>query len=229
MNLSDRIRADLEARILSGEWKPGHPIPAEHALMAEYGCARMTVNKAIAAMAAEGLVLRRRRAGTVVAAPAGDRAVMEIADLAEESARLGLSYRYSILTRGTEPSGAGPVLRITTLHERGGEPLALEERRISLQAVPEAAEAAFAEEPPGTWLLKHVAWSEAEHVIGARAADAVLARHLGIARGAPCLTLDRRTWQGGELITEVRLTFPADRQHFTSRFAQSRETISGER
>lgn len=228
MNLSDRIRAELEARILSGEWKPGHPIPAEHALMAEYGCARMTVNKAIAAMAAAGLVTRRRRAGTVVAAPATERAVMEIADLAEESARLGLAYRHSILARAVEPSAAGAMLSITTLHERGGEPLALEERRISLSAVPEAAAESFVTVPPGTWLLRHVAWSEAEHVIGARAADAALARHLGIPRGAPCLTLDRRTWQAGELITEVRLTYPADRHHFTSRFAQPRETLSGQ-
>ncbi|GAB0119591.1 UTRA domain-containing protein [Acidisoma sp. 7E03] len=225
MNLSDRIRADLEARILSGEWKPGHPIPAEHALMADYGCARMTVNKAIAAMAAAGLVTRRRRAGTVVAAPAGERAVMEIADLAEESARLGLSYRHRLLRRAVEPSAAGPMLLLTTLHEREGDPLALEERRIALGAVPEAEAADFAAVPPGTWLLRHVAWSEAEHVIGARAADAILARHLGIARGAPCLTLDRRTWRGGDLITEVRLTYPADRHRFTSRFGHSREAV----
>lgn len=228
MNLSDRIRTDLETRILSGEWKPGHPIPAEHALMAEYGCARMTVNKAIAAMAASGLVTRRRRAGTVVATPAAERAVMEIADLAEESARLGLSYRHTLLHRAVEPAPAGPMLLLTTLHEREGEPLAVEERRIALAAVPEAAEADFAGVPPGTWLLRHVAWSEAEHVIGARAADAALARHLGIPRGAPCLTLDRRTWQGGELITEVRLTYPADRHHFTSRFGHSRETAASE-
>ncbi|MCB8882854.1 UTRA domain-containing protein [Acidisoma cellulosilytica] len=223
MNLSDRIRADIETRILSGEWKPGHPIPAEHALMAEYGCARMTVNKAIAAMAADGLVTRRRRAGTVVAAPAAERAVMEIADLAEESASLGLSYRFTILARAVEETPRGPMLSITTLHERDGAPLALEERRISLSAVPEAAGESFDDAPPGTWLLQHVAWSEAEHVIGAHAAEPVLARRLGIAPGAACLTLDRRTWQGGEPITEVRLTYPASRHRFTSRFAQQRE------
>ena len=227
MNLSDRIRADIETRILSGEWKPGHPIPAEHALMAEYGCARMTVNKAIAAMAAAGLVTRRRRAGTVVAAPAAERAVMEIADIAEESDRLGLSYRFTILSRAVEAGADGPMLSITTLHERGGEPLALEERRISLVAVPEAAAESFADAPPGTWLLQHVAWTEAEHVIGALGADPALARRLDIPAGAPCLTLDRRTWQGGELITEVRLTYPASRHRFTSRFAQRGEGTPG--
>ncbi len=216
MNLSERIRSDLEARILSGEWKPGHPIPAEHALMAEYRCARMTVNKAIAGMAAAGLVTRRRRAGTVVAAPAAERAVLEIADLAAESEELGLPYRHTILSREM----AGDVLAVTTLHERGGLPLALEERRIALTAVPQARDERFEDVPPGTWLLRHVAWTEAEHVIGARTADAALAKRLGIARGDACLTLDRRTWQARDLITEVRLTYPADRHSFTGRFGR---------
>jgi GntR family transcriptional regulator, histidine utilization repressor len=219
VNLSERIRSDLEARILSGEWKPGHPIPAEHALMATYGCARMTVNKALAGMAAAGLVTRRRRAGTVVAAPAAERAVLEIADLAAESEKLGLTYAHTILSRGIVATDEGAMLAVTTLHERGGEPLALEERRISLTSVPQAAEERFTEVPPGTWLLRHVAWTEAEHIIGAQVADAVLARRLGIARGDACLTLDRRTWQGSDLITAVRLTYPADRHTFTGRFA----------
>ncbi len=218
LNLSERIRSELEARILSGEWKPGHPIPAEHALMAEYRCARMTVNKAIAGMAAAGLVTRRRRAGTVVAAPVAERAVMEIADLAAESERLGLPYAHTILSRAVVERPEGEMLAVTTLHERGGEPLALEERQIALAAVPQARAERFDAMPPGTWLLRHVAWSEAEHVIGARVADAALARRLGIARGDACLTLDRRTWQGGDLITEVRLTYPADRHQFTGRF-----------
>jgi GntR family histidine utilization transcriptional repressor len=218
VNLSERIRSELEARILSGEWKPGHPIPAEHALMAEYRCARMTVNKAIAGMAAAGLVTRRRRAGTVVAAPVAERAVMEIADLAAESERLGLPYAHTILSRAVVTRPEGEMLAVTTLHDRGSEALALEERHIALGAVPQARAERFAEMPPGTWLLRHVAWSEAEHVIGARVADAALARRLGIARGDACLTLDRRTWQGGDLITEVRLTYPADRHHFIGRF-----------
>ena len=172
-------------------------------------------------MAADGLVTRRRRAGTVVAAPVAERAVLEIADLAAESAKLGLAYAYRILARGIVTAEAGAMLAVTTLHERDGVPLALEERRISLASVPQAAAERFADVPPGTWLLRHVAWTEAEHVIGARIADAVLARRLGIARGDPCLTLDRRTWQGGDLVTTVRLTYPADRHSFTGRFGVS--------
>ena len=47
--LHDRIRGDIEARILSGEWPPGFRIPPETELTAQYACSRMTVNKAVAA------------------------------------------------------------------------------------------------------------------------------------------------------------------------------------
>jgi cytochrome c-type biogenesis protein CcmF len=58
-SLHQRIRADIQERILSGAWPPGHRVPAEHELMAEYGCSRMTVNKALSALAAAGLIDRR--------------------------------------------------------------------------------------------------------------------------------------------------------------------------
>lgn len=49
--LHQRIRADIGERIRSGAWSPGHRIPFEHELMAQYGCSRMTVNKALSPLA----------------------------------------------------------------------------------------------------------------------------------------------------------------------------------
>ena len=46
-SLYQRILGDIRGRILSGEWPPGHRIPFEHELTEEYGCSRMTVNKAL--------------------------------------------------------------------------------------------------------------------------------------------------------------------------------------
>ncbi|MET3238677.1 DNA-binding FadR family transcriptional regulator [Bradyrhizobium japonicum] len=60
--LYKRIRADIENRILTGEWPPGHRIPFEHELVARYGCSRMTVNKALSELAQADLIERRRRA-----------------------------------------------------------------------------------------------------------------------------------------------------------------------
>lgn len=67
--LYQRIRGDIESRILSGDWPPGHRVPFEHELMESYDCSRMTVNKVLSALAVAGLVERRRRAGSFVSRP----------------------------------------------------------------------------------------------------------------------------------------------------------------
>ena len=64
MPLHLRIQNDVERSILSGEWPPGHRIPFEHELTVQYGCSRMTVNKALTDLVKRGLIERRRKAGT---------------------------------------------------------------------------------------------------------------------------------------------------------------------
>ena len=76
--LYKRIRLDIETRILTGEWPPGHRIPFEHQLMARYRCSRMTVNKALSELAQADLIERRRRAGTFVRRPQHMSAVLKI-------------------------------------------------------------------------------------------------------------------------------------------------------
>lgn len=95
-NLHARIRAEVEARILSGELKPGDRIPTETEMMARYGCSRMTVNKAMASLAATGLIVRNRRAGTSVARPKMHAGVLTIPDIrADIEARGGLATKPS--------------------------------------------------------------------------------------------------------------------------------------
>lgn len=227
--LHERIRADIAARILSGEWPPGHRIPFEHELIASYGCARMTVSKALGALAESGLIVRRRRAGSFVAAPRADRAMLEIGDFVAEARAAGQPYRHEILDRMEEPSGeaewqrfalpAGtPALKLLCRHWIGERPAAFEERLILTDAVPAARAESFDATPPGTWLLDRVPWTNAEHVIRAVSADSSLARALDVPRGSACLALDRRTWQGEAPITAVRLTYPGDRHRFVARF-----------
>ena len=229
-HLHRRIREDIEGRIMSGEWPPGHRVPFEHELMAQYGCSRMTVNKVLSALAANGLITRRRRAGSVVAAPSTERAVLEIQDFALEAARAGTAYRFRILRRairaldGNAAQRLGlragvEILSVTTLHLMDGLPGAYEQRLINLTAVPEARAERFREMPPGTWLLGRVPWTDAEHVIRAVNADAELAKRLQIGAGAACLALERRTWQAGTLVTETRIVYPGERHHLVGRFS----------
>ncbi|MEI9996726.1 MAG: histidine utilization repressor [Rhizomicrobium sp.] len=215
--LHDRIRANIEARIRSGAWAPGHRIPYEHELMARYGCARMTVSKALASLAEAGLIVRRRRAGSFVAQPRVHSAVLDIPDIQADILARGDSYGLKLLSRRrytarrTMPEeqmfDGAELLALRCLHLASGTPFALEQRLINLDAVPDAAAADFAIVPPGTWLLGHVAWTEAEHRITAINADGKVAGLLALAAGAACLALERKTWRGDQHITYVRQIF----------------------
>jgi len=235
--LHQRIRSDIETRILTGVWPPGASIPSEHDLMAEYGCSRMTVNKVLSALAVQGVITRRRRAGSVVAAPSMDKAILNIRDFSLDAARTGKAYAYDIQHRAIEQvnaltatrTGLAPgteALAINTLHRFEGVPEAYEERIIHLAAVPAAREESFATLPPGTWLLKQVPWSEAEHVIRAINASPALAKRLNIATGAACLLVERRTFQGKVLITEARIFYPGEQHRLVGRFTSTGNTIS---
>lgn len=54
---SQRVLADLRARIESGEWQPGEHMPSARDLAAHYGVSTRTVAKAYAVLAGEGLVI----------------------------------------------------------------------------------------------------------------------------------------------------------------------------
>lgn len=60
---------ELAGRIRSGEWPPGHKIPAEPLLCRQLGVARVTLRAALEKLTCEGLVSRSRPGGTVVADP----------------------------------------------------------------------------------------------------------------------------------------------------------------
>lgn len=229
-SLNQIIRNDIEGRILSGEWPPGYRLPFEHEMMEKYGCSRMTVSKALSALSAQGLITRRRRAGSVVAAPSADRAVLQIIDFAADARRSGKLYRHDILERRIEPADAATarrtglrtgakVLYVATRHVVDGVIEAYEERIVNLAAVPQARRESFADMPVGTWLLQRVPWSDAEHVIGAVNADARLARRLGVERNAACLMLERRTWQGSHVLTEARIYYPGTGHRLIGRFS----------
>ena len=224
MTLEQRIRSDIEARIASGEWRPGHRIPFEHELVAHYGCARATVGKALAGLARAGLIERRRKAGSFVAHRHAESAVLDIPNIAAVVEARGGGYRFELLRsrridgRGALFAKGEALLAIDGLHHAADGPFAHEARLISLASAPEAAAVDFSAEPPGAWLLGHVPWSEAQHRICAVAAQGETARLLDLRAGTPCLQVERITWRGGKPVTRVRQTFPGDRYDLVARF-----------
>lgn len=59
----------LKARIARGDWAEGRPIASETRLVQEYGLARSTVRRAIAALAEDGAVWTVQGRGTYVGQP----------------------------------------------------------------------------------------------------------------------------------------------------------------
>lgn len=225
--LYQRILSDIRGRILSGEWPPGHRIPFEHELSDQYQCSRMTVNKAMSELARTGLIERRRRSGSFVRRPQSQAAVLEIHDIRTEVEALDLPYSYELVSRRQRDAGerdagftAGTALvELVCRHFAGAAPFCLEERAISLTAVPEAAEESFEAIAPSPWLIARVPWNAAEHTIRAVAADEHMAKMLGVPRHSPCLVVQRRTWSSDRPVTDVRLTYAGETHSLVARFA----------
>jgi GntR family histidine utilization transcriptional repressor len=229
-SLYQRILNDIRAKIVSGEWPPGYRIPFEHELTQQYGCSRMTVNKAMSQLAKSGLIERRRRSGSFVRRPRSQAAILEIHDIRTEVEALSLPYRYVLSVRkdrqstGADAELLGPVrpkriLELECMHLANERPFCIEERLVSLDAVPEAEAEPFVDIAPGPWLIGRVPWSSAEHRISAAAADPEVAGALDIDDSAPCLVIERRTWSADRPVTYARFIYAADSHALVARFS----------
>jgi DNA-binding LacI/PurR family transcriptional regulator len=77
---SDRVYDALAERIRDGTWPVDCVIPSEKDLSSEFFCSRSTIGKSVARLVHEGLVERKRRAGTRVVrtSPGGGRHAVEL-------------------------------------------------------------------------------------------------------------------------------------------------------
>ncbi len=230
--LHQHILSDIEGRIVSGEWPPGHRLPFEVDLAAHYDCSRMTVNKVMGQLVTAGLIERRKKSGSFVRQPQIQSAVLEIHDIRAEVESLGLEYGFKVLERVSRAAKRDDrasldvaigetLLGIVCIHFAGRREFCIEQRLISVAAVPKAAEADFTEIAPGPWLLGHVPWSTAEHRISAETPSKEIARLLGISERQACLVVERRTWSNSGAVTYVRFTYPGNAHALVARFSPS--------
>ena len=139
------IRQSLHSRIISGEWPLGARIPDEINLAEEYGCARATVNRALQALAEDGLVIRKRKGGTRVNPTPIKHAKLEIPVLREQIEMMGAQYQHETrvkkIKRPPAPirarlrlNASADALYIETLHLADGKPFAFEIRWVNSSA-----------------------------------------------------------------------------------------------
>ena len=127
----EQIRRAIAEPIVAGRWRPGRRIPSEMELTKAFKASRMTVNRALTALVADGLIVRWRRRGSFVAERAVELSVFEIWDIAAEIKRSGRIYKYELLARERTTADAKvaadmdvapgtPLLALTCRHSADG-------------------------------------------------------------------------------------------------------------
>ncbi len=212
------IRQSLLGRIQGGEWALGALIPGETDLASEYGCARGTVNRALQALAEEGLVVRKRKGGTRVCQMPVRQAKFEIPILREQVESSGSVYSHRIIANKLKPTPPSirtrlripprvKALHMQSIHLADGKPYAFEERWVNTRAVPEILNAPLDEISVNEWLVKTVPFSSGDVAFSAVSANKQIASAIETHEGAAVFTIDRTTWLGDEFITTMRLYY----------------------
>ncbi|WP_153016042.1 GntR family transcriptional regulator, partial [Pseudomonas savastanoi] len=61
-----RVKQMIALQIQNGTWPPHHRVPSESELVTQLGFSRMTINRALRELTAEGLLVRMQGVGTFV-------------------------------------------------------------------------------------------------------------------------------------------------------------------
>src|SRR5471030_2803672 len=101
-----RVKQMISQQIDSGNWPPHYRVPSESELVEQLGYSRMTINRALREMTAEGLLVRMQGVGTFVAEPKSQSALFEVHNIADEIASRGHRHTCKIITLGEEAAGS---------------------------------------------------------------------------------------------------------------------------
>jgi GntR family transcriptional regulator len=195
-----RIQNAIRKRIDSAELKPGDPVASERELARMHNVSLMTARHALAGLEREGVVERRRGAGTFVAAPKIH--FNKLMSYTEQMSSRGLSPTSRVLVakvidhdaevaaRLALPLTSG-LVKIERLRETGDEPFALETCYLPAGEYSELVRAPLGRTSLFA-TLKHdygVELAYADEEVDATAAEANVADLLSVPRGAPVLRI----------------------------------------
>lgn len=208
------IRAEVLARISARTWPLGALIPGEEALAQEFGVARATVNRALCELARSGVLERKRKSGTRVAALPVRKATLDIAVIRSEIEARGETYGLRLLRQEiAQPpvpvtarlgQDLGQMVHIQTLHLASGRGFVAEDRWLNRSMLPDPMPD-FAAVSANEWLVAQVAYATGDINFSAAAAMGWQAAALGVAEGTAVFVTERCTWAADAPITWVRL------------------------
>jgi GntR family transcriptional regulator len=224
-----QLKGLIVSRLEAGEWQPGEAIPSETELAARFGVSQGTVRKAVDALAANNLVVRRQGKGTFVATHTEEKTSLfrflriRRGDGREEyPASRVLDVRRgkasSDVARLLELKANTPVFVLRRVLEYSGEPVVLDEIVLPAPLFRGLTKAkvdayrgsmySFFETQFGVRMLR------AQERLRAIAADAQTAAVLGVRPGEPLLSVERVTYTYGNRPAEWRRGLCTTRRHF---------------
>ena len=191
-----QVKEFVQQHISSGQWRPGAPVPSEAMLMQQFGISRMTVNRALRELSAEGMVTRVQGSGTFVAELHRIASNLTIRDIQEEVLERGHVHTARVLLCHAEKAGAelarslglrsgARVFHSVLVHLENGVPIQFEDRYVNPAAAPEYLQTDFPQTTPTRHLLTEAPLTEASYSIEAGLPTPEQAKHLGIGKQEP--------------------------------------------
>lgn len=223
-----QIKGLLEKSLEASEWGPGAAIPSEMELAARYGVSQGTVRKAIGALAADNLVVRKQGKGTFVATHTEEQfSSFRFLRIRHDDGHdeypgsrlldLKRGKAGAEVARMLEIKPGDPLVILRRVLEWGGQPVVLDEITLPaalFRGLTRARYDAYHGSMYGLFESQFgVRMLKARERLSAIAADAASAVVLGVAAGSPLLAVDRVTLTYGDRPVEVRRGLCNTRTH----------------
>ncbi len=216
--LYQQIKGLLTRSLGSGEWKAGEALPAEPELAQRFKVSQGTVRKALDALTADGLLVRRQGKGTFVATHAEAQVQYRFLRLMpDQGPREAMQRRFidfrrlrapADIARSLDLKAGDGVLQLRRLLLAGDTPVVLDDIWLNARLFKGlTAERLQAYRGPMYGLFEAefgVQMIRAEEKIRAVAADEAEAALLGVTAQAPLLLVERRSYTYADRPVELR-------------------------
>lgn len=227
--LTDRIHADLLARITDGRLGDGARLPNERVLAEQYGVSRVTVRRALARLRDERLVQSVQGAGTFVTPTVLGETPNALMSFSRLATRRGLTAGAEVLGAGVRPATieeaeqllAAPgveVVAIDRIRTLDGIPVAISSSIVPLACAPGL--------PALDWSTASIydelaacghAPTRADYSVEAQAADDAAAQLLNMSAGQPVLVTQSTSFSSvGRVVELASMIYRGDRYRFRS-------------
>ena len=226
-----KLKQAIMQKITSGEWPVNQRVPSELEVVKALGVSRMTVNRALRELTAEGFLIRHQGLGTFVAEKKAHSALFEVHNIAEEIAARGHQHKSELLVLESAKASVEEavslgvrtnhnIFRSVVLHYENDLPIQIEERVVNASLAPEYDQQDFVAHTSYEYLMSVAPMTEGEHLVEAILPSAEECQRLQISAQEPCLQIKRRTWSGDDIVTVARLLHPGSRFQLFGHFGR---------